>query len=314
MMKVLLDLDTGIDDAMALAYALGSKEVELIGVTGTFGNVYTEEGVQNVLNILNMCNRNEIPVYAGESHAMTADRFIRLEVSARIHGENGVGQVHIEPSSRKKEAMSAVDYLIASVKKYKQELVIVTTGPLTNLAVSLRKAPEIQDMIGRVVMMGGALTVPGNCNAYTEANVMQDPPAAKYVFESGLDVIMVGLDVTQRSILTRAMTQRWRETGSLAGTTYADMVDYYISQHDAGVKGCYLHDPSAMIHAVHPEFFTTLPMHMTVTTEGEAEGRTIGDPDKLRDPNPNVKVCIGVDSQALVAELNETLLALFRTE
>lgn len=275
MIKVVLDLDTGIDDAMALAYALGSKEVELIGVTGTFGNVYTDEGVQNVLNILNMCKRNEIPVYAGESHAMTKDDFTRLEVSARIHGENGVGQVHIERSPKSKEAKSGVDFLIESVKKFEKELVIVTTGPLTNLAVAHQRAPEIKDLTGRVVMMGGALTVPGNCNAYMEANISQDPHAAKYVFESGLDVTMVGLDVTQRSILTHAITQGWRETGSIAGRTYADMVDYYISQHDAAVKGCYLHDPSAMIHAVHPEWFTTLPMHMTVTTEGEAEGRTI---------------------------------------
>lgn len=129
MVKVLLDLDTGIDDAMALAYALGNKEVDLIGVTGTFGNVYTEDGVQNVLNILNMCHRNDVPVYAGETHSITSDHFDRLEVSARIHGENGVGQVHIEPSPRQKEAMSGVDFLIASVKQYKQELVIVTTGP-----------------------------------------------------------------------------------------------------------------------------------------------------------------------------------------
>ena len=116
MIKVLLDLDTGIDDAMALAYALGSKEIDLIGITGTFGNVYTEEGVQNVLNILNMCNANEIPVYAGETHAITKDHFTRLEVSARIHGENGVGQVEIETSPKKKETQSGVDFIIKSVK------------------------------------------------------------------------------------------------------------------------------------------------------------------------------------------------------
>lgn len=314
MIKMILDLDTGIDDAMALAYALGSKEIDLMGVTGTFGNVYTDVGVQNVLNILNMCNANEIPVYAGESHAITKDNFIRLEVSARIHGENGVGQVEMETSPKEKETKSGVDFLIESVKKYGKELVIVTTGPITNLTLALQKAPEIKDMIGKIVIMGGALTVPGNCNAYTEANISQDPEAAKYLFESGLDVTMVGLDVTQRSILTNAHTQSWRETGSLAGRTYADMVDYYITQHDAAIKGCYLHDPSAVINAVHPEYFTMLPMHMTVTTEGEAEGRTIGDPARLRDSNPNVKVCIGVDSPALVNNLNETLLSLFKNK
>src|SRR5690606_36555850 len=246
----------------------------------------------------------------GESHAMNQSSFDRLEVSARIHGENGVGQVSIETSPRQKEEGSAIDFLIESIKKYKKDLVIVATGPMTNLTLALKKAPEIKEMMGRVVIMGGALTVPGNASPYTEANISQDPEAAKYLFESGVDVTMVGLDVTQRSLLTNAHTQSWRETGSVAGKTYADMVDYYISQH-FDTNGCYLHDPSAVINAVHPELFTVLPMHMTVVTEGEAVGRTIGDPYKLRDANPNVKVCIGVNSPELVNHLHKTLMSLF---
>lgn len=312
MLKMILDLDTGIDDSMALAFAIASKEIELIGVTGTYGNVYTEVGVQNVLNILNMLEVEGVPVFAGEEHAMSKQDFERLEVSARIHGENGVGQVTMATSPKAKEAMSGVDFLIESIKEYGHDLVIVATGPLTNLATALKKAPEIRDVIGRFVIMGGALTVPGNVNAYTEANISQDPEAAKYVFESGIDVTMVGLDVTQRSTLTNADTQLWRKTGSIGGITYADIVAYYISQHGDLENSCYLHDPSAVINAIHPEYFTMLPMHMTVVTEGEAEGRTIGDPFKLRDPNPNVQVCIGVDSSALVKDLNDTLLSLFR--
>src|SRR5690606_30507291 len=106
MVKMILDLDTGVDDGMALAYAIGSKEIDLIGVTGTFGNVYTEDGVQNVMNILHMCNVSDIPVYAGESNPINGNRFTRLEVSARIHGENGVGQVEIETSPKEKETKS----------------------------------------------------------------------------------------------------------------------------------------------------------------------------------------------------------------
>ncbi|WP_274436486.1 nucleoside hydrolase [Alicyclobacillus sp. ALC3] len=308
---MILDLDTGIDDAMALAYAIACKEIELIGVTGTYGNVYTEVGVQNVLDILHMLGVEGVPVCAGEEHAISKRVFERMEVSARIHGENGVGQVSMETSLKSKESISGVDFIIESIKKHGQDLVIVTTGPLTNLATALKTAPEITEFIGRVVIMGGALTVPGNVNAYTEANVSQDPEATKYVFESGVDVTMVGLDVTQRSILTTADTQLWRKTGSIGGRTYADMVDYYISQHSDLDSSCYLHDPSAVIQAIHPEYFTTLPMHMTVVTEGEAAGRTIGDPFKLRDPNPNVKVCLAVDSSALVKDLNYTLLSLF---
>ena len=311
-MKVILDLDTGIDDAMALAYTLGRMEMELVGVTGTYGNVYTEVGVQNVLNLLAMFGKEDIPVFLGETHALYKDTFVRNAVGARIHGQNGVGEVEITQAKRQAETKSAVDFLIESIEKYGKELTIVATGPLTNLAKVLQTVPEIKQNIGSVVIMGGALTVPGNVNAYAEANISKDPEAAKLVMESGIDVTMVGLDVTQRSQLTKMDTQIWRELDTISGRTYADMVDYYISQHThSNGTACYLHDPSAAICALHPEWFTMLPMHMTVVTEGEAAGRTIGDSTKLRTPNPNVKVCVGVQSEVLEQHLKETFLALF---
>lgn len=311
-MKVILDLDTGIDDGMALAYAVGNSDVELIGVTGTYGNVYTKDGVQNVLNILNIFGEREIPVYAGEDHAIEKDSFNRLEVSARIHGQNGVGEVFFEKASREREVLSAVDYLIQSIRELKKELTIVMTGPVTNLVTAMKKAPDIVEIMGKVVIMGGALTVPGNVNPYAEANIFQDPDAADYLFKSGADITMVGLDVTQRSQLTLNDTNVWRETGSRAGEAYADMVDYYIGQHEHSEgRACFLHDPSAAICAVHPEYFTMLPMHMMVVTEGEAAGRTIGNPEKMRSPYPNVKVCVGVDSEKLEAHLKDVFLKLF---
>lgn len=312
-MKVILDLDAGIDDGMALAYATGNSDIELIGVTGTYGNVYTEDGVQNALNLLHLLKRDDVPVFVGESHAINKDTFKRQKVSARIHGENGVGQVSIDKSKREKESMSAVDFMIQSIKKHKDELVIIATGPMTNLAVALTKAPEIKDDLKKVVIMGGALTVPGNVSAYAEANISQDPLAAKILFESGVQVTMVGLDVTQRSELTKKDTEEWRKTNTIVGKTYADMVDYYIAQHEhSNGKACFLHDPSAVICAVHPEYFTILPMHMTVVTEGEGIGRTIGDSQKLRDPNPNTFVCIGADRKKVEHELNQVLLRKFQ--
>ena len=310
-MKMILDLDTGIDDGMALAYVLGSEEIDLLGVVGTYGNVYTDMGVQNVLNILEMCNEASIPVYEGEKHALKKPGFLRLEVSTRIHGENGVGQVSMIKAQRNKEDMPGVDFLISSVKKYKKDLVIVATGPMTNLASALIKAPEIAKFMGPVVIMGGALTIPGNVTPYAEANISQDPYAAKYLFESGVDITMVGLDVTQRSVLTKESTRKWRETGSTAGSVFADMTDYYIGEHDISIGGCYLHDPSAVAAAKNPHWFQMLQMHMTVVTEGAAAGRTIGSQEKLRDVNPNVKVCIGVNDKALVKDLDDTMQNLF---
>lgn len=314
-MKMILDLDTGIDDGMALAYAVGHPEVELIGVTGTYGNVYTEVGVQNVLNILNMLGNKEIPVYAGEDHAIEKESFDRLEVSARIHGQNGVGEVQMVKAQNEVEKISGVDYLIQSIRKYQKDLVIVMTGPLTNIAAAMKKAPDIIGLMGSVVIMGGALTVPGNVNPFAEANIFQDPDAARMLFESKADVTMVGLDVTQRSQLTFEDTKKWRALKSSSGVAYADMVEYYIRQHEHSEgTACFLHDPSAVICAVHPEYFTMHPMYMTVVTKGEAAGRTIGDPEKMRGRKPNVKVCIGVESERLERHLNEVFMDLFSAE
>lgn len=313
MKKLILDLDTGIDDSMALAYAVGSPDFELIGVTGTYGNVYTEVGAQNALNILQVLGRQDIPVFCGAKHSLTEDAFHRHEVSARIHGENGVGDIDLPVAVRPIEKKNAVDFLIGAITKYRQELVIVATGPLTNLALALQQAPLLKEIIGPVVIMGGALTVPGNVSPYAEANISKDPYAAKFLFESGLDITMVGLDVTQRSQLTKQDTQTWREVKTMSGRVFADMVDYYIAQHPhSGGTASYLHDPSAVVCAAHPEWFTMLPMHMTVVTEGEGAGRTIGDPNQLRTPGPNVKVCVQVDSEKVERRFMETLTALFQ--
>ncbi|MEF9951027.1 MAG: nucleoside hydrolase [Clostridium sp.] len=312
--KMILDLDTGVDDAMALAYALGDKNIDLIGVTGTYGNVYTDQGVQNVLNLLHMLSQNHIPVFAGLDHAIAKDKFDRLEVSAKIHGDNGVGDVLVPTSPKKMESMSAIDFIIESVHKYGKDLKIVATGPMTNIATAIKKDPSIATKVGQIVLMGGALTVPGNVNQFAEANIFQDPEAAKYLFESDADVIMVGLDVTNPTVLKYEDTAKWRELGTESGRLYADIVDYYIDVYLEllpFLNGCALHDPSAVVAAMNPELFNMLPIYMTVETEGPSRGRTIGDPNRVHHKNPNVKVCIGADKEAVVAKICTTLEGLF---
>ncbi|MEG0005750.1 nucleoside hydrolase [Clostridium sp.] len=312
--KMILDVDTGIDDAMALAYALGDKNIDLIGVTGTYGNVYTDQGVQNVLNLLHMLNRDDIPVFAGLDHAIAKDKFDRLEISARIHGDNGVGQVNVETSPNKMETTSAIDFIIESAYKYENELVVVATGPMTNIASAIKKDPTITKKINQIVLMGGALTVPGNVNQFAEANIFQDPEACKYLFESDANVVMVGLDVTNPTVLKYEDTAKWRELGTTSGIIFADMVDYYIDIYLEllpHLNGCALHDPSAVVAAMNPELFTMLPIYMTVETEGPSRGRTIGDPNRVHEKNPNVKVCIGADKEAVVSTICSTLGGLF---
>ncbi|RSX58163.1 nucleoside hydrolase [Bifidobacterium samirii] len=298
MKKLILDLDTGVDDALAIAYALGSPEVELIGITGTYGNVLLEQGVRNALAVTDILGHPEVKVYKGIEHSRTTDSFEVLEISKFIHGDNGIGDVEIPDSPREAESESAVDFIIDAVKTYGKDLVYVPTGPMTNIAAAIEKAPEIKDEIGDIVLMGGALTVPGNCNACMEANISQDPEAADLLFRSGAPATMIGLDVTLQTLLTYKETARWRDLGTKAGTFLADMADFYIKAYETTsphLGGCGLHDPLAVGVAVDPTLVSLLPINMKVDVDGPTRGRTIGDETRLNDPHKTMKVALGVD-------------------
>lgn len=204
MKKIILDLDTGIDDTLAMSYVLASEDAELIGITGTYGNVLLETGVANDLNLLSMFGREDIPVFKGVPHPSNATNFEVPSSSGIFHGKNGTGNVDIPTcSTRKVEETSAVDFIIDCARKYgKDELVYVPTGPSTNIDAAFAKAPDIIDNI-TIVMMGGSLTQPGNCNPFMEANISMDPEASNRLFATSADITMIGLDVTMQALLTK---------------------------------------------------------------------------------------------------------------
>ncbi|MDO5098024.1 MAG: nucleoside hydrolase [Corynebacterium sp.] len=312
--KIILDLDTGIDDAMALAYALGSPELELIGVTGTYGNVLVETGVRNNLALLELFGRPDIPVFSGISHARKKDSFEVLEISAFIHGTNGIGEVTIPDPTSTAQETSAVDFLIESVRQHGDDLVIVPTGALTNIAAAIEKSSEFAQN-AHIVFMGGALTAPGNVNAWSEANVIQDPEAADIVLRKAADVTMIGLDVTLQTLLTYEETKQWRTQNTPGALFLADAVDYYIKAYDTvapHLGGCGLHDPLAVAVAVDPSLVTLLPLNMKVDCDGPTRGRTIGDETRLNDPVKNARVAVGVDVERFVSELMNRLMQLTR--
>ncbi|NMM94072.1 nucleoside hydrolase [Bifidobacterium oedipodis] len=303
--KLILDLDTGIDDALAIAYALGSSEVELIGITGTYGNVKVDDGVRNSLAITDLFGHPEVKVYRGLPHASAAESFAVSDISRLIHGSNGIGDVDIPDSSREPESESAVDFIIDAVKTYGKDLVYVPTGPMTNIDAAIAKAPEIINEIGAIVLMGGALTVCGNVSPWAEANIDQDPDAANRLFRSGAPATMVGLDVTLKTLLTYQQTQRWRDLGTKAGNFLADMTDYYIRAYEVAsphLGGCGLHDPLAVGVAVDPTLVRTFDLNMQVDVQGATRGRTIGDNTRLNDPVKTMKVAVDVDARRFLNE------------
>ena len=315
--KIILDLDTGIDDTLALSYVLGSPDAELIGITGTYGNVVLDRGVDNDLRLLAMYGREDIPVFRGIDHPSTADSFSVPPDSEIFHGANGTGNIEIPAQTdRQASQQSSVDFIIDSVRRYpKGELVVVPTGALTTIATALEKAPDIVDRIS-IVMMGGTLTQPGNVGPFAEANINQDPEAANRVFATTADITMVGLDVTTQALMSREDTEALRATGTSAGRFLADMTDYYIgiSEKESGVYlgGCNLHDPLAAAVAIDPSLVTTFATNLMVETEGPQRARTIGDPSRLLDTVKNTKVALSVDAERFTKRFMDRLLTLVR--
>lgn len=310
--KLILDLDTGIDDALALAYALASDEVELIGVTCTYGNVLVEQSVRNTLAILELFGRGDVPVYAGPGHARAKDSFEVQEISAFIHGKNGIGEVEIPDAARQVEETSAVDFLVEAVGKYGDDLVIVPTGPSTTIAAAIEASNVFRES-ARIVMMGGALTVPGNVTPWAEANINQDPEATDLMFRSLRNVTMIGLDVTLKTLLTTKETAKWAELDTAGGDFLAAITNYYIEAYKTTsphLGGCGLHDPLAVAVAIDPALVDTFEINMKVDTEGDTRGRTIGDETRLNDPDKHAAVALRVDTQGFLDELMRRLTVL----
>ncbi|MDF7637591.1 nucleoside hydrolase [Leuconostocaceae bacterium ESL0958] len=312
--KMILDVDTGIDDALAIAYALGhAEEVDLIGVIATYGNALSEQTAKNSLELLALLGRPDIPVFIGERHALAASDFEVMPISAAIHGQNGVGDVALPAASRSVEAQNGVDFLIDAAHRYQADLIYLPTGPLTNLAKALQKDPAVAELIGQTTLMGGALTVPGNVTPFTEANINQDPEAANLVFQQQQGLTMVGLDVTLRTLLTKAETKEWRALGTKQASDYADIMDYYIDAYynlDIDQKGAALHDPLAVAVALQPTLVSLFAINMMVTTDHKTGdyGRTIGDPARLKDKETNAQAALSVAVDRFLADFQATML------
>lgn len=313
--KMILDLDTGVDDALAIAYAVAAPDVDLIGIVSSYGNNLLNVCAQNSLKLLELLGQPDVPVFLGLPHSSTSDHFDVMQVSKDIHGNNGIGEVELPEPKRQVEEQSGVDFYIEAAHKYGKDLIIIPTGPMTNLAAALEKDPEIAHLIGNVTFMGGALTVEGNVTDVAEANINQDAKAANTVLTSDLPLTMVGLDVTLRTLLTKKETQQWRDLGTKAGQAYADITDFYIDAYynlDIDKNGCALHDPLAVGVSLDPSFVQTISLFMKVIYDEHNYGRTVGDKTKLNDSNPNVKVAVDVDKDRYLATFMDLLTNLFK--
>jgi inosine-uridine nucleoside N-ribohydrolase len=310
MIPLLIDCDPGQDDAIALLLALASPELDVLGVTTVAGNQTVEKTTQNALKVLELAGRTDVGVAAGAHRPLVGE----LVVAADAHGESGLDGPDLPAPSAEPLDQHAVDLLAERLHAAAQPVTLVALGPLTNVALLLDLHPDATSRIARLVLMGGAIGE-GNMTASAEFNIWIDPEAASRVFGSGLDVTMVGLDVTNRAVLTAADADRLREAGPV-GAAVAAMLDFclgfYLSAYDHG--GAPIHDALAVAHVVRPEVVTTVERRVDVELgAGFCRGRTVVDMRRRRaGPEPNARVAVEVDPRGF-AELLLGRLANFPT-
>ena len=258
-----MDVDTGVDDALALLLALSSPEVELVGVSTVAGNVSLSRTTDNTLRLLQWAGRDDIPVYVGAERPLVRDAVAADDV----HGATGLGAAHL-PEACTSPAGDGVEFLLSTLQTQPGEMTLVATGPLTNLARAEAQVPGVLQQARQVVIMGGAMRVPGNITPTAEFNFYADPHAARQVLASGAELVLVGLDVTDQVWLKQADLQAC--TGAYAAFCRAacEPVIAFESAH-YGFAGMHVHDPVALGAALWPQLFRTQQLWVDVETSGE---------------------------------------------
>ncbi|MFN8444010.1 MAG: nucleoside hydrolase [Caldilineaceae bacterium] len=309
--KIIFDTDPGIDDAMAILFGLQSPEIEFVGLTTIFGNVWTEQATSNALRLLEFAGKSHIPVAHGAEQPLHVHF---AEPAHFVHGANGLGEVHLPEPSHQADPRRAAQFIVDTVMAHPGEITLVPVGPLTNIALAVMLEPRIVENVAEVVLMGGAATVNGNVTPAAEANIWNDPHAADRVFTAGWQVTMVGLDVTQKTMMSEEFFQSMR--ASRTGQLIYDISRFYLDFHYKvdRIVGCHTHDPSAIAYMIDPTLFTTQRGPIRVLCDGIAKGQTLWDRrGDWHSPNAwsnhrSVNVCVDVDSARLLELYKERIL------
>ncbi|MDT1063931.1 nucleoside hydrolase [Paracoccus sp. CPCC 101403] len=269
-MKLLIDTDPGIDDAMAIIFAARHPRIELVGLTTVFGNVPVEIATRNALALVEHCGL-DIPVAQGAAHPLVLPPFTP---PAHIHGAQGFGHLPAAQPIRRAVDETAAELMTRLARENPGQITLCPIGPITNVAEALRLDPDFARNIGRIVLMGGALDAPGNITPHAEANTYHDPHALEEVLGSGAEIQLIGLDVTMRAQLGAADFHALAEAAPHDGGFLNGMAGLYLDFYrSVGQPGCALHDPMAVIACLHPELFTMEETAMGVVLEGEEIGR-----------------------------------------
>lgn len=302
-LPVILDGDPGLDDAVAWLLALASPELKVLGVTAVHGNVGLPLTLRNTGVVLALAG-SEVPYFAGADRPLVRESI----TAAAVHGASGLPAEHLPEALHGPQFEHAVDFIIRKVRELPDKVTLIPTGPLTNLALAFRLAPDLPEKIKSVVWMGGSTTY-GNRTPAAEFNALADPHAAKIVFESGVPLKMVGLNVTMQCIASPARIAALHELGNRAGSVSAELLTFYaeIYRERYGLSGGALHDPLAIAAVIQPELLEWQDMRVDIDIqEGLNFGRTVCDVYGSAQ-NANASVAVGVNDTDFFALLLDRL-------
>jgi pyrimidine-specific ribonucleoside hydrolase len=308
---LIIDTDPGIDDALALLLALASPEVDLRLVTTTHGNVELPQTTENALRVLHLAGRSDVPVAAGARSALVHPQ---AERAAHVHGAAGLGGVALPASPAAVDPRPAVVAMAELLTSSPEPVTVASIGPMTNLALLLGVFPDAAARIDRLVVMGGSAGRGGNVTAAAEFNAWSDPEAAQAVFGAGLPTVMVGLDVTEPTVLAEEGIARIAAAGPI-GSTAAAILQHYLEFARAtyGAPGVVVHDALALTEVIVPGTLRTVRRDVVVdTTLGAGRGQTLADRRTVSTAPTAVEVAEGVDSAAAVEFLVSRLIGLDR--
>ena len=306
--KIIIDTDPGQDDAVAILLALASPdEIEVLGITAVAGNVPLSLTERNARIVCELAGRPDIAVYAGCDHPLKR----KLVTAEHVHGKTGLDGPKLPEPKIKLQEKHGVDFIIDTILQQPGNSVsLCPLGPLTNIASAILKQPKIVSRIKQIVLMGGAYFEVGNITPTAEFNIFVDPDAAKIVFEAGIDMVAMPLDVTHKALVTGERNEAFRQLQSPVGIAVAEMTDFFerFDKEKYGSSGAPLHDPCVTAYLINPKIFSGKKINVEIETESELTlGMTVADWWGVTDRKANTFFVSDLDSEKFFNLLTERL-------
>lgn len=305
--RIIIDTDPGQDDAVAILLALGSTELEIVGITAVAGNVPLKLTEKNARKICELAGRPDVKVYAGAIRPLARE----LVTAEEVHGKTGLNGPQLPEPKMKLQDEYAVDFIVETLMREESgTITLCALGPLTNVALALIREPKIAPRIKEIVLMGGGFFEGGNVTPTAEFNIYVDPHAADVVFKSGIPIVMMPLDVTHKALTTAKRTKAFRKLGTRVGTATADMLEFFerFDEEKYGTDGGPLHDPCVIAYLLKPKLFKGRNCNVTVETASELTmGMTVIDWWGVTKRPKNAMVMRDIDHDAFFALLLERL-------